>query len=247
MFLCRRKSILKCYCFFTLYTTEFWYVALESVFLAELIIKHLKTDRGGNRVHAYSSHSEEDYSVWHGHRPHKEVYCCWLSGSQHQVCLFSCFSSFFLAIICIVVVVVVSCPFVHLLVKPVFQEIQAIILLMCLYHCAHVFLYLYIHECVLIPVFLQCFDSFMKAWLYRQVWWVSGPGVSVICSQAHSVSRLSLRCLHRRMELEARLVNPVTFSMFHLPCAYACRHTLTQTHTESACLYCLRHLTCQNH
>jgi len=39
------------------YSKVFFYI------LAELIIKCLKTDRGGNGVHAYSSHSEEDYSV----------------------------------------------------------------------------------------------------------------------------------------------------------------------------------------
>lgn len=107
----------------------------------------------------------------------------------------------------------------------------------CIYIYMNVFWFLYFPS---VLTHLWRYDCIDRCDVYLGLIW---QGVTVICSQAHSVSRLSLRCLHRRMELEARQVNPVTFSMFHLPCSYACRHTLTQTHTESACL---RHLTSQN-
>lgn len=96
----------------------FQVVFILVILCTELIIKHAKTDRGGNSIHTHSSHSEEDYSVWHGHRPHKEIRCYWMSGSQHQVCfLFNLVINNNSSSSCIIIL-----SFVHLLVEPVFQE-----------------------------------------------------------------------------------------------------------------------------
>ncbi len=138
------------------------------IICTELIIKHAKTDRGGNSVHTHSSHSEEDYSVWHGHRPHKEIRCYWMSGSQHQVCfLFFSFwnvinsSSSFIIIL----------SFVHLLVEPVFQENPDS------YYAnvfVNMFLYLNLHQCfsfcnLIISRYLVSFEVMT---VYRQLLYV---------------------------------------------------------------------------